>query len=86
MGLFDFDDASDRDSKRSLTQNERQILWLNAHKKCENPACGKKVEYIDMQVGHNTAWSKNGRTTLKNCVCLCYGCNKRQVLTVGQYF
>jgi hypothetical protein len=31
-----------------------------------------------MQVGHKTAYSKGGSTTLKNTVCLCYACNKLQ--------
>jgi len=31
-----------------------------------------------MQVGHKKAASKGGMATLKNCVCLCYGCNHRQ--------
>ena len=31
-----------------------------------------------MQVGHKTAWSKRGSTTLANSVCLCYRCNKLQ--------
>ena len=40
---------------------------------------GKKIDYIDMEVGHkNKAHSKGGRTTLANSVCLCHGCNKRQ--------
>lgn len=31
-----------------------------------------------MQVGHKTAYSRGGRSTLKNSVALCYGCNKKQ--------
>jgi len=31
-----------------------------------------------MQVGHKRTWSKGGKTTLKNSVCLCYRCNKLQ--------
>jgi len=31
-----------------------------------------------MKVGHKNAWSRGGRTTLKNSVCLCYRCNKLQ--------
>ena len=29
-------------------------------------------------MGHKNAWSRGGRTTLKNSVCLCYRCNKLQ--------
>jgi len=31
-----------------------------------------------MQVGHKTAYSRGGGTTLRNSVALCYGCNKKQ--------
>jgi 5-methylcytosine-specific restriction endonuclease McrA len=69
---------NDTDSKRTLGIRDKQILYRNAKGKCENPACGKKIEFDEMQVGHKTAWSKGGRTTLKNSVCLCYRCNKLQ--------
>ena len=72
MGLFD-DDAP---SKRTLGTRDRQILFINAQKKCQN--CGKTLEFHEMQVGHKKAASKGGRATLKNCVCLCYPCNKLQ--------
>lgn len=31
-----------------------------------------------MQVGHKTAYPREGGTTLRNSVALCYGCNKKQ--------
>jgi len=69
----------DKDSKRTLSIRDRQILYLRASKRCENPACRKRIDFIDMEVGHkNKAHSKGGRTTLANSVCLCHGCNKRQ--------
>jgi hypothetical protein len=74
--MFFFD--NDYDSKRTLGIRDKQILYRNAKKRCENPACGKKIEFDEMQVGHKTAWSRGGRTTLKNSVCLCYRCNKLQ--------
>jgi len=43
---------------------------------CE--ACGKEIRFSEMQVGHKTAASKGGNATLRNCVCLCYKCNKLQ--------
>lgn len=74
MGFFN----DDYDSKRTLGIRDKQILYRRANKRCENPACGKKIEFDEMQVGHKTAWSKGGRTTLKTSVCLCYRCNKLQ--------
>ena len=74
---FGVDDEND--PKRTLGIRDKHILYRNAKGRCQNPACGKKIEFEDeMQVGHKTAWSKRGRTTLKNSVCLCYGCNNLQ--------
>src|SRR4030042_4786889 len=67
-----------RDSKRALGIRDKKILYRNANGKCENPTCGKEIEFDEMQVGHKTAWSRGGNSTLRNCVCLCYRCNKLQ--------
>ena len=76
MGVGLFDD--DRDTKRTLGIRDKQILYRNAKKRCQNPGCGKKIDFDEMQVGHKTAWSKGGKTTLNNSACLCYRCNKLQ--------
>ena len=69
--------GDDRVSKRTLSAKDKQILYVNAKKRCEN--CGTKIDFIDMVVGHkNKAYSLGGRTTFVNSVCLCHGCNKRQ--------
>jgi ubiquitin C-terminal hydrolase len=62
--------------KRTLGIRDKQILWERAGHKCQ--ACGKELDFTEMQVGHKTAASKGGRATLRNCVCLCYKCNKLQ--------
>ena len=74
MNIWD----DDRASKRTLGTRDRQILYRNAKGRCENPACGKKIDFDEMQVGHKKAWSKGGKTTLESSVCLCYRCNKLQ--------
>ena len=76
MSIFDYNDG--RDSKRGLTPKERQFLYENAKGRCENPACNKKITFFEMHAGHKIAHSRNGRTTLKNSVCLCYKCNHDQ--------
>jgi hypothetical protein len=79
FNLFGGDD--DRDYRRTLSIRDKQILYRRARGKCENPACGRKnrkIDFDEMQVGHKTAWSKRGSTTLANSVCLCYRCNKLQ--------
>ena len=68
----------DNDSKRSLGIRDKKILYRNANGKCQNPKCGKDIEFDEMQIGHKTAWSRGGRTTFKNSVCLCYRCNNLQ--------
>jgi hypothetical protein len=72
MDLWD----DDTPTKRTLGIRDKQILFLNADKKCQN--CGKTLEFHEMQVGHKKAASKGGKANLKNCVCLCYPCNKLQ--------
>ena len=74
--LFGFDD--DRPSKRTLGERDKKILYRNANGICENPACHKKIEYDEMQVGHKKAYSKGGSTNLRNSVCLCWRCNNLQ--------
>lgn len=72
MGLW----GDDEPARRSLGIREKQILYDRSQHKCEN--CGRSIEFSDMQVGHKTAYSKGGGTTLRNSVALCYGCNKKQ--------
>ncbi len=62
--------------KRTLSLRDKQILYRRAKGRCE--ACGKKIEFDEMQVGHRKAYSKGGATTLANAACLCYRCNKLQ--------
>ena len=37
-----------------------------------------EIDFDEMQVGHMTAFSRGGATTIKNSKCLCYRCNKLQ--------
>lgn len=70
MGLWD------EPTKRTLGIRDKQILYDNAHGRCQG--CGKKIKFSEMQLGHKRAYSRGGKTTLGNSVCLCYGCNKSQ--------
>lgn len=69
MGWYD-------EPRRSLGIRNKQIVWERAGRKCQN--CSKEISFTEMQVGHKTAFSKGGSTTMKNSVCLCYACNKLQ--------
>jgi hypothetical protein len=66
----------EKPKKRTLGIREKQILWERAGHKCE--ACGKEITFPEMQVGHKIAAAKGGNATLRNCVSLCYKCNKLQ--------
>lgn len=70
MGFFD------EPQRRSLGIRDKQIVWERAEHKCES--CAKEITFPEMQVGHKTAYSRGGSTTLKNSVSLCYACNKLQ--------
>jgi RHS repeat-associated protein len=76
---------SQRDPKRFFTPNEKQQLKDNADGKCET--CGKKTTQAQKsqagqkpssregQAGHKKAWSKGGKTKLKNGKWQCRKCN-----------
>ena len=77
--------GDNRVSKGVLGTREKQILYLNAKKRCEN--CGKKIDYSYMAVGHkNKVYSLGERTTLANSVCLCHTCNKLQGMDSWETF
>jgi hypothetical protein len=71
MGLF-----YDEPQRRSLGIRDKQIVWERAGHKCES--CQREITFTELQVGHRTAYSKGGATSMKNSVCLCYACNKLQ--------
>ncbi len=73
MGLWDDDEPA----RRTLGIRDKQILYDEIAKgKCQN--CGSEIKFSDLQVGHKTAYSRGGSTTLRNSVALCYRCNKLQ--------
>ncbi len=73
---FWWEEKPKKPKKRTLGIRDKQILLERAGYKCE--ACGKEIRFSEMQVGHKTAASKGGDATLRNCVSLCYKCNKLQ--------
>jgi hypothetical protein len=68
--------VDERPTKRTLGARDRKLLWERANHRCE--ACGKLVDSGFMEVGHKTAWSRGGGTSLRNSVCLCHECNLKQ--------
>ena len=71
--------GADRVSKGMLTTKDKQKLYLNAKKRCEN--CGKKIDFYEMEIGHRKKiYSIGERTTLADSLCICRTCNKKQGL------
>ena len=71
--------GADRVSKGMLTAKDKQKLYLNAKKRCEN--CGKKIDFYEMEIGHKKqVYSLGERTALSDSLCLCRACNKKQGL------
>jgi 5-methylcytosine-specific restriction endonuclease McrA len=62
--------------RRSLNSREKEWLWEHAKRRCE--ACGRKLDFKEMQIGHKTAYARGGATKLTNSVCLCPNDNRRQ--------
>ncbi|MCX6695813.1 MAG: HNH endonuclease signature motif containing protein [Candidatus Altiarchaeota archaeon] len=67
-----------KSDKRTLGIRDKRFLFERANERCENPKCKKKLDFFYMEVGHKTAASKGGKATLRNSVCLCHNCNKKQ--------
>jgi 5-methylcytosine-specific restriction endonuclease McrA len=66
-----------RDSDRLFSATQRRILWNTAAvKACGD--CGDELSWLNFTVDHKRAWSKGGRTALKNAALLCQSCNSRK--------
>jgi len=68
------------DSKRFFTKEDKKILYeqlvngtARGKKLC--PTCNKEFSFDDFEIDHVLAWSKGGKTELKNAMLLCKKCN-----------
>ena len=61
------------DSRRTFSDIERRILWLNADKKCE--VCESPLDFPDSRADHIVLYADGGPTTMSNGRCLCTRCN-----------
>ena len=62
--------------KRNIKTSDRKRLYTKAKERCEG--CNKKLNYMNMSVGHNKAFSKGGVSSYANSICLCVDCNNLQ--------
>jgi hypothetical protein len=61
----------------------KKMVYQRDKGKCR--ICGVKVDPFSFEIGHNVAYSKGGKLTLKNAILLCSTCNKSmRTLTLKQ--
>jgi hypothetical protein len=68
------------DSTRFFTKGDKQILYsalINGNSKGKKlcSKCNKEFTFDELEIDHILAWSKGGRTELKNAQLLCKKCN-----------
>ncbi len=63
-----------KDDKRAFTSEQRRIIW-NAEDKRLCARCGKPLAWKDFSVDHIVAYSRGGRTSLKNAQPMHKYCN-----------
>ncbi|NLH50781.1 MAG: DUF262 domain-containing protein [Myxococcales bacterium] len=63
-----------KDEKRQFTIEQRRILW-NSEEDHICPGCGQPLSWNDFTVDHIKAYSKGGKTSLKNAQLMCRSCN-----------
>lgn len=68
-------DVSVRDKIRTLSLEERYVVWVLAGRKCVNCNC-ELHSLEEMQADHITQWAHGGETKLSNARSLCESCNQ----------
>ena len=64
-----------RERRPTPTKELKKMIYERDKGHCR--LCGKRVDPFDFDVGHNKAYSRGGKLTLKNAILLCHGCNER---------
>jgi hypothetical protein len=71
-----------KDDKRAFTPEQRRILWNTEEKRfCTHPKCKhpkKPLSWDDFTIDHIIAYSKGGKTNLKNAQLMHKDCNSRK--------
>src|SRR3989338_8100419 len=71
--IQNLDGDDDRDAKRTLSINEKKIVYTRDKGRCQ--VCDEKVPFEQAEFGHDRAHSRGGRTTIRNCLTLHPHCN-----------
>ena len=66
-----------KDAQRLFTPEQRRIIW-NSDERRNCKICGEPLTWSDFSIDHITAYTKGGRTTLKNAQLSHRTCNSRK--------
>ncbi|MBI2834907.1 MAG: DUF262 domain-containing protein [Acidobacteria bacterium] len=70
--LFEF-----KDDKRTFSAEQRRLLWNTDERKfCAR--CRKHLSWNDFTVDHVKAWTRGGRTDVRNAQLMCRRCNSKK--------
>lgn len=66
-----------KDEKRTFSPEQRRLLW-NSEDKRLCARCRRSLTWTDFTIDHVKAWTKGGRTNLKNAQLMCRSCNSQK--------
>jgi hypothetical protein len=66
------------DPKREFDRYEKAVIYLRDKGRCQWPGCHKLVSWTEYEADHVHAWSKGGKTTVKNGQVLCRTHNRKK--------
>jgi hypothetical protein len=64
-----------RDEQRLFGPLEKEIIWNRDGRKCQNPRCGRQVNFNEVTIHHVIEHVAGGRTILENGVLVCPECH-----------
>ncbi len=64
-----------RDEQRLFGPVEKEIIWNRDGRKCQNPPCGRKVNFREATIHHVTEHVAGGLTVIENGVLICPECH-----------
>lgn len=70
--LFDL-----KDEKRTFSPEQRRLLW-NTEERRSCMSCKRQLKWGDFTIDHVKAWTRGGRTTIKNAQLMCRSCNSKK--------
>ena len=64
-----------RDEQRLFGPLEEEIIWNRDGRKCQNPRCGRQINFNEATIHHVIEHVAEGRTILENGVLVCPECH-----------